>query len=612
MLLRADGTVLIGETAERRALTEPTRVAREFKRRMGDPTPFIVGGTPYGVEALTAHVIKWVLALAAEREGGHPDRLFLTHPATWGAYKLDLLGQAARLADSPPFEFLSEPEAAAMRYAQEGRVNPGDVVAVFDFGGGTLDVALVRCVVPDRFELVGQPEGMERLGGIDFDQAVFAHVNDSVDGMLTEIDPDDLQARSALARLRTDCRLAKEALSSDTDAVIPVLLPNLQTEIRITRSEFESMIRPRITEAIETLTRCIRNAGLQTADISGVLLIGGTSRIPLIREMIHAETGLPVTLDSHPKSSISLGATLQAVPVINEQVEAAPMPSDRPSIEISDPADVPVAPDLQASESAPKVPSSERRVSPGLLGLVAAGVLAVAAVIWLLWPGGDDPGVVAESVPTVTTIPTVATEAGGGSESTATTVESTTTVPASAPSEPSDSLPSTTTTTLARAADGYVRVTDGSGTFSIEIPEDWIDIDLDQLVIFEIPSPHISASPNLFEYVETWTTPGITFAIVSADEAGDTRSLNETLAIAFGYADQCVDGGAEEYRNSGLVGDAFIWLDCGGTGNLLKTVAASPGGDFVYLAVAQTTSKAGLEALDRALATVEFTSESSG
>lgn len=204
VLLRSDGTVLVGEAAERRALTEPTRVAREFKRRMGDPTPFIVGGTPYGVEALTAHVIKWVLALATEREGAPPDHVLLTHPAAWGTYKLDLLDQAARMADSPPFDFLSEPEAAALRYAQEGRVDPGDVVAVYDFGGGTFDVALVKCLAADQFELVGQPAGMERLGGIDFDQAVFAHVNDAVDGMLTEIDVSDPQARVALARVRTD------------------------------------------------------------------------------------------------------------------------------------------------------------------------------------------------------------------------------------------------------------------------------------------------------------------------------------------------------------------------------------------------------------------------
>ena len=93
VLLRADGTVLVGEAAERRALTEPTRVAREFKRRMGDPTPFIVGGTPYGIESLTAHVMRWVTALATERQGAPPDRLILTHPAAWGTYKLDLLGQ---------------------------------------------------------------------------------------------------------------------------------------------------------------------------------------------------------------------------------------------------------------------------------------------------------------------------------------------------------------------------------------------------------------------------------------------------------------------------------------------------------------------------------------
>jgi molecular chaperone DnaK len=617
VLLRSDGTVLVGEAAERRALTEPTRVAREFKRRMGDPTPFIVGGTPYGVEALTAHVIKWVLALATEREGAAPDRVLLTHPAAWGTYKLDLLGQAAVLADSPPFEFLSEPEAAALRYAQEGRVEAGDVVAVYDFGGGTLDVALVRCMAADQFELVGQPAGMERLGGIDFDQAVFAHVNDAVDGMLTEVDPSDPQARAALARVRTDCRLAKEALSSDTDAVVPVILPDLQTEIRITRPEFESMIRPRIAETIDTLDRTVRSAGMQMTDAAAVLLVGGTSRIPLIREMVHTETGLPVTLDSHPKTTICLGAALYAS-LAGDAVPPLLVPSDEPSPGLLT-AVVPAAVEKTTPDQPAPVPpsvsempapdpvdidasQSGRRVPVWMVGAVAAAVLAIIATIWFLRSGSDDPGVAgATLVSTTTTLPSVTVAAGALSDPTTTTSEA-----------PVSSVPDSTTTTARTAAAGYLRVTDATSTLSVEVPEDWVEVDRDGLFLFDTPSPHVSASPNLLGYLDTWTTPGITVAVVDPIYIENTWLLNQAMASAFGYADSCVDGGGEQYSGGGLTGDTWIWLDCDGTGNMLITVAVTDDGDFFYLVVAQVTDDEHLIALDQALASIEFTPSTSG
>lgn len=617
VLLRSDGTVLVGEAAERRALTEPTRVAREFKRRMGDPTPFIVGGTPYGVEALTAHVIKWVLALATEREGEPPDRVLLTHPAAWGTYKLDLLSQSAHLADTPPFDFLSEPQAAALRYAQEGRVESGDVVAVYDFGGGTLDVALVRCLAADQFELVGEPAGMERLGGIDFDQAVYAHVNDAVDGMLTEVDPGDPQARAGLARIRTDCRLAKEALSSDTDAVIPVLLPELQTEVRITRAEFESMIRPRIAETIETLERTVLSAGMQMTDPAAVLLVGGTSRIPLIREMVHTETGLPVTLDSHPKTTICLGAALHASPA-----SAAPTPAAEEAaagllaaaIPVAAEKDTPDQPGIAArppfEEPAPDPtdagqPDSGRKIPVWMMGGAAAAVIVVVATIWILMSGSDESGVAAttlapDNASVTTTLPLETVAAGTVSESTTTT------------QSPVSTVTELTTTTVRPVTPGFVRVVDVTGALSVEVPEGWIDVDRDGLVLFSTPSPHVSASPNLIGYLDTWTTPGLTVAVVDSIYADDPVRLNEAMAIAFGYADACVDGGSDDYQSGGLTGSARIWFDCDGMGNTLITVAVSDGGDYFYLVVAQTMNTEDLVALDQALASVEFTPATSG
>ncbi|HYF45554.1 MAG TPA: Hsp70 family protein, partial [Acidimicrobiales bacterium] len=249
VLLRDDEQVLTGEAASRRGLSEPDRVAREFKRRVGDTNPIFLGGAPYSAEALMARLLRWVVDEVSARQGGPPDALAVSHPANWGQYKKDLLEQAVRLADLASATYLTEPEAAAIHYSSQERVEPGDVVAVYDLGGGTFDAAVLR-KTPEGFEILGTPEGVERLGGIDFDAAVYHHVATHVGAALTQLDQDDPAAIQAGARLRQECVEAKEALSVDTDVSIPVLLPNTQTEVRLTRTEFESMIRPSLGDSI--------------------------------------------------------------------------------------------------------------------------------------------------------------------------------------------------------------------------------------------------------------------------------------------------------------------------------------------------------------------------
>lgn len=307
VLLRADGEVLTGEAAERRALAEPTRTGREFKRRLGDPTPIILGGTPYGAEALLAHLLRSIVARVTQQHGEPPAAIALCHPASYGPYKLDLLQQAVRQADIGPVTMLTEPEAAALDYARQERVPSGTVIAVYDFGGGTFDATILR-KTDEGFEALGQPEGLERLGGIDFDEALFRRAMAAVSAGGVTLDVEDPATMAAIARLRDECRRAKEALSSDTDATIAIFLPGLQTELRITRPEFEEMIRPRIHETIEALGRATRSAGLTSADLDRVLLVGGSSRIPLVAEMVREATGRPVAVDAHPKHTMALGA----------------------------------------------------------------------------------------------------------------------------------------------------------------------------------------------------------------------------------------------------------------------------------------------------------------
>lgn len=390
VVLREDGEVLVGEAAERRSIVEPTRTGREFKRRLGDPAPLVLGGTPYGAEALMARLLRFIVDEVTKRQGARPDRIVITHPANFGPYKKDLMREMAQLADVGEVQFLTEPEAAAINYSRQNRLEAGEVVAVYDFGGGTFDAAVLRRV-GDGFEVLGQPEGMERLGGIDFDQAIMAHVDDAVGGQITEADPSDAMTRGALARLRADVRSAKESLSSDTDVTIPVMLPALQTEVRLTRPEFEGMIRPRLLETVAALERAIRSAGIQMSDVSKILLVGGSSRIPLVAEVIQQATGRPVAVDAHPKFAIALGAARAGAADMQRAAETVPAAVAAPAaalpaaIRAEETAPMPAAdaPSVAPPTSRPEaVPAPRRRAVPlvaiGLVTLLLVGGAAAA------------------------------------------------------------------------------------------------------------------------------------------------------------------------------------------------------------------------------------------
>lgn len=355
VLLRDDETFLTGETASRRALTEPDRVAREFKRRLGDPTPLLLGGVPYSAEGLMARLLRWVVDEVSAREGGEPESICVSHPANWGPYKLDLLQQAVRRANLDcPVSYTTEPAAAATFYAQGRPVPSGAVVAVYDLGGGTFDAAVLR-KTDSGFQILGQPEGIERLGGVDFDAAVFSHVSRAIGDKLEELDEGDPAAVAAVARLREECVEAKEALSTDTDVSIPVLLPNLNTEVRLTRSEYEAMVRPVLHESIEALRRALRSAQVEPDDLHAVLLVGGSSRMPLVAQLVGAELGRPVAVDAHPKHAIALGAAWVASGVAPAAVE------------------VTAGPDAAAGAASAGSPDDVDTEAPGRLGAAAAG-----------------------------------------------------------------------------------------------------------------------------------------------------------------------------------------------------------------------------------------------
>ncbi|HEY3141673.1 MAG TPA: Hsp70 family protein, partial [Acidimicrobiales bacterium] len=266
-----------------------------------------------------------------------------------------------RLAEVPRrVVTLTEPDAAAIAYAAAERVTPGEVIAVYDLGGGTFDAAVLR-KIPNGFELLGEPEGVEHLGGVDIDELVFDHVREAVVGALDDLPVDDPVLAQAVARLRLDCIDAKEALSSDVDVSIPVVLPHLSTEVRLTRSELEEKVAPILEETIAALRRSIRSAGLAPPDIDRVLLVGGSSRLPLVAQLVSQALGRPYFIDAHPKHGVALGAartvgealTTAIVPAVVVAPEPEPAPASEPE-PVPSPASAPGPPVATASESAPE------------------------------------------------------------------------------------------------------------------------------------------------------------------------------------------------------------------------------------------------------------------
>ncbi len=245
----------------------------------------------------------------------------------------------------------------ALRVQRAGR--HGSVVAVYDLGGGTFDATVLR-QRDDGFEFLGPPEGIEGLGGIDFDEAVFAHVDRSLDGALSELDLDDPRAAASLVRVRQDCVLAKEALSGDTETSIPVMLPDLHTEVRLTRGEFEEMIRAPIEATVSALRRALSAADVAPEDLSNVLLVGGSSRIPLVSQMLSAELGRPTAVDTHPKHAVALGAALLA-----GRRRVAATAAGRARARDAGPAARRPAGGPAAGASGPDAGTSWRRASPG-------------------------------------------------------------------------------------------------------------------------------------------------------------------------------------------------------------------------------------------------------
>jgi Fe-S protein assembly chaperone HscA len=346
-----DGTIFVGREAQRRLLTAPSRTVYSVKRFMGrgiddvqdeaSLLPFTVGGEPGGVvrigiagrqftpPEISAFVLRELKRRAEEhfREQGEfdfeVDRAVITVPAYFNDAQRTATRDAGRLAGLEVLRIINEPTAASLAYGLDKK-NRG-TIAVYDLGGGTFDISILK--VEDGVFQVLATNGDTHLGGDDIDRLLTEVVITELIGhdaarAFTARDADrkgqprstDLSAETIQA-IRKAAIQAKWDLSDAEEAEIRLeSMPGIPAGYRrrITRGEFETIIHPLIDRTLEPCRQALADAGLQPADIEEAVLVGGSTRIPLVRRVVHELFGRQPHSDLNPDEVVALGAAVQA------------------------------------------------------------------------------------------------------------------------------------------------------------------------------------------------------------------------------------------------------------------------------------------------------------
>ncbi|HEX3788755.1 MAG TPA: Hsp70 family protein [Pseudonocardiaceae bacterium] len=392
--------VVVGAPAAGRALAEPGRVARDFVHRIGDDVPLVLGGQACSAQELTAVFIRSVVDLVEGAEGVAADRVVITHRAGWGGYRRGLL--RAELARQELAEAILLPEAvaAAEYHAAQDLVYAGERIGVYGLGASTVEAAITRRADNGVFDLLDWSESVEDLGGTHFDDVLTDRVREGLGRIATDLDPADPDTVRAMAVLRRQCGVAKEQLSAVLETTVPVRLPAGAAEVRVSRAEFEELIRPAVDGTVENLLRVIRPPGSTAAEVNGVVLVGGSARVPLVRDLVGAALPGRIAVHPEPDLGIARGAalagrrllaaegvgpdlpapteeTLVFVPPDLSGLDAEPvedLPPERPPIELT-PLDLPEHRLLRRF-----MPG----VRPAVLGVVVMLIMVVGVVLTLM------------------------------------------------------------------------------------------------------------------------------------------------------------------------------------------------------------------------------------
>jgi len=311
-----DGERLVGKPAKNQMLTNEKNTVKSIKRYMGEDHSVELDGKKYTPQEISSMILQKLKKDAEDKIGEEVTKAVITVPAHFDDTQRQATKDAGEIAGLEVERILNEPTAASLAYGLDD--NEDKQVLVYDFGGGTFDVTVLE--MGDGIYEVQSTEGDNKLGGDDFDEKVVEWILDKFE----EENDINLSNDEALQRIREKAEEAKKELSSKkkTKITIPFIHQEdgetFNIDYELTRSKFESLVEELIQRTTKPVKTAIKDAGIKSSDLDEVILIGGTTRIPAVKEHVQAITGLEPDQSVSPDEAVAMGAAIQAGSISGE------------------------------------------------------------------------------------------------------------------------------------------------------------------------------------------------------------------------------------------------------------------------------------------------------
>ena len=308
---RKDGERLVGDVAKRQAIMNPDRTIASVKRQMGTRRRYDIDGHAYSPEEISAFILQKLKVDAEAYLGEEVTKAVITVPAYFDDSQRTATKNAGEIAGLEVLRIINEPTAASLAYGLEKKAD--ETILVYDLGGGTFDVSLLD--VGDGVFEVKATSGDTKLGGDDFDQAVVEWL---VEEFKRENGIDLGQDRAALQRLRDAAEKAKKELSSQSSTEInqPFIsgTPDgpVHLVIELTRARFNELTAHLVERTRGPFQQVLRDSGIELAKIDEVVMVGGSTRMPSIQELVKRQTGKDPNRGVNPDEVVAVGAAIQA------------------------------------------------------------------------------------------------------------------------------------------------------------------------------------------------------------------------------------------------------------------------------------------------------------
>lgn len=306
-----EGEMLVGEAAKRQAVTNPEGTVHRIKRKMGTGEKVKIWGKEYSPEQISAFILQKIKKDAEEFLGDKITEAVITVPAYFNDDQRQSTKDAGKIAGLKVKRIINEPTAASLAY---GLDKEGDhKIAVYDFGGGTFDITLME-VGEGVFEVLST-NGDTQLGGSDMDQALVDYL---AEDFKKKNQVDLRKDPKSLQRLIEASEKAKMELSStlQTDINLPYITvvdnEPKHLEMKLTRAKFEQIISDIVDRTEKPCKQALKDAKLKPSDIDHVVLVGGTTRIPMVKKRVEEIFGKPPKRDVDPMECVAIGASIQA------------------------------------------------------------------------------------------------------------------------------------------------------------------------------------------------------------------------------------------------------------------------------------------------------------